>query len=326
VELPNLSRDEKADDRPSAKIIAVLVTYLPDRRQLRETLAALLPQVDAAAVVDNGSPGDLCHELAKLAGAPVHCIPLEINLGVAAAQNIGIRWARAQEATHVLLFDQDSEPAPDMVSRLLGTAQEVARSGTKLAAVVPVIVDPRQLRLRSFSCLGRFLARRFDCDPGQVIVGTATAISSGSLIPMASLAEVGGMREELFVDLVDIEWFLRARSLGYRAFGVCDALLRHRLGGQPKSVAGRKVTHHSAPRSYYFYRNAVWLMRQGYVPASWKLAVARRLLWRYLYYPLAVPPRWGYLRMMTLGIRHGVEGRLGRFDSRAPTVASADPY
>ena len=40
------------------------------------------------------------------------------NLGVAAAQNQGIEWAKQQGATHVLLLDQDSLPHPDMVARL----------------------------------------------------------------------------------------------------------------------------------------------------------------------------------------------------------------
>jgi rhamnosyltransferase len=138
------------------------------------------------------------------------------------------------------------------------------------------------------------------------------AIASGSLLSVEALRLVGGMCEDLFIDLVDIEWCLRARSLGYQSFGVCGALLRHTLGESPRSVGGRKVVHHSPLRSYYFFRNAVWLMRQHHAPFAWKLAAVRQLGLRCLFYTVAVAPRLEYLRMMTLGLWHGIRGRLGR--------------
>jgi len=55
-------------------------------------------------------------------------------------------------------------------------------------------------------------------------------LSSGSLVPLDVIDKVGGMEEELFIDQVDTEWCLRARSMGYRVFGAFGAILEHRLG------------------------------------------------------------------------------------------------
>lgn len=51
---------------------------------------------------------------------------------------IGIQWARERAATHVLLMDQDSVPAPDMVSALLLATE------SSIAAVGPGYLDSRQ--------------------------------------------------------------------------------------------------------------------------------------------------------------------------------------
>jgi rhamnosyltransferase len=40
-------------------------------------------------------------------------------------------------------------------------------------------------------------------------------ITSGSFIPISIFNDVGFMREELFIDFVDIDWCLRARAKGY---------------------------------------------------------------------------------------------------------------
>ena len=315
---------KSVDDQLATKVVAVVVTYLPDARRLAATLLAVLPQVKGAIVVDNGSPRDLADDLKDVCSSKCFFLRLTDNLGIAKAQNIGIQWARERGATHVMLLDQDSQPEQDMVTRLLRTALELQQRGIQLAAVAPVYVDARRKKLKPFSRLGRLRARRFGCDAGKVVVETDAAIASGSLTPVASLAAIGGMREELFIDLVDTEWCLRARSMGYRSFGVCDAVLRHSLGAQPRTFANRTITHHSPLRSYYFFRNAVWLIGRRYAPTAWKFAVARQLLQRLLFYPLAVAPRLQYLRMMSLGVWHGLWGRLGRFDLAASASPAAD--
>jgi len=262
-------------------------------------------------MVDNGSEHDPCRYLGAAARSRVHCIRLDRNLGIAAAQNRGIAWAQSQGADYVLLSDQDSEPAPGMVQRLLGAALEFAAKSVPVALVAPNYTDDRQSRHIPFMHIVGGHPKWFGCEESDSAPEITTAIASGSLIPTDTIDRVGPMRESMFIDLVDIDWCFRARAAGYRAFGVCGARLRHSLGEFPKLVFGRALATHSPMRNYYFYRNAIWLFRQDYVPAVWKRIVALQMLKRYLIFSFGVSPRWEYLKMMTLGIWHGLIGRSG---------------
>jgi GT2 family glycosyltransferase len=137
-------------------------------------------------------------------------------------------------------------------------------------------------------------------------------IISGSLISMEAIGSVGLMESDLFVDYVDIEWGLRAASLGYKCFGVCGAVMDHQLGDSVRLFLGIVVPVRSPLRHYYLFRNACLLYRRRYVPLRWKLNDAYRLLLKYGFYSLMTPPRLQHFRMMTLGIAHANRaGKLG---------------
>ena len=106
---------------------AVVVTFEPDPEGLRELLARLAPQVATVLVVDNAS----ARQPPRLARDEATLIPLTRNAGIAAAQNIGIRTAVGLGATFVLLMDQDSLPAADMVTQLLNAHDQAAASGRR---------------------------------------------------------------------------------------------------------------------------------------------------------------------------------------------------
>ena len=45
-------------------------------------------------------------------------------------------------------------------------------------------------------------------------------ISSGCLIPLSAIDTIGEMDEELFIDHVDTDWFLRAKSLAHESLAL----------------------------------------------------------------------------------------------------------
>jgi rhamnosyltransferase len=233
------------------------------------------------------------------------------NLGIAAAQNAGIAWARQHQADYVILFDHDSEPAPDMVARLTEAASSLRQSGHTIAAVGPRFCDERQDNPPPFIYVEGWRLRRRQCATAEAVVPSTYLISSGCLMPMQALDAVGGMDERLFIDYVDTEWGLRAGHMGLSCFGVCSAHMQHRLGDAPLRFMGRPVPLHSPLRHYYHMRNAVWLYRQPHIPAGWKRADGLRLLQKYIFYTLFAPQGLRHWRMMTLGIWHGLRGRLG---------------
>ena len=308
----------RSADRParqSAYIGAVVITFNPDQQRVGQVLAAIAPQVRTVVVVDNGSALDPASYLAPPGATPVHLISLGDNCGIAAAQNIGLDWARQQGCTHVLLLDHDALASPGLVEALLAEMQRRESRGERVAAVGPLIHDPRRAAPSPFFRLTRCWIRRlYRPDPGEHSARTDFLIAAGTLLSLAAAAEVGPMEESLFIDYVDLEWSLRATSRGYRLYGHFDVALDHRLGEEPLELFGRRVTAHSPLRHYYLVRNALALWRLPHTPWHWKCLDALHLLRKCLLFGTLAPRRGEHLRMMLHGLADGLRGRYGRQD------------
>lgn len=296
-------------------IFAIAVTHRPDLGLLARVLQACRRQVSGLLVVDNGSP----LEQRRLMGAMAReldfaLVELDKNQGIAAAQNRGIALARGAGASHVLLLDQDSVPAENMVSRLLAGLQQ-AQVGSPVAAVGPRLVDRRSGVSTPFVRIGMLGVRRLTCakrEAGQCHE-TDFLVASGALIPLAVLDAVGPMEDGLFIDNVDLEWCFRARAQGYRLLGVCDAVLEHSVGDQVVQVAGRALYRHGPLRQYYIMRNRILLYRRAYSPWAWVLQDFARMLVKVVLFGLVFTPRRENLRMMARGLRDGLRGRGGPY-------------
>jgi len=293
---------------PGPTVVAVVVTYKPDRDDLFALLDALAGQVASTAIVDNGSGEDAVAMILGRARAGETLLPLDRNFGIAHAQNRGIEWARKQAADYVILFDQDSVPEPDMVAKLVASAQARRAAGEIVAAIGPTFVDER---LGKSSVFSRTRLASDGAAPGSNLVEVDHVIASGCLMPVAALDIVGAMREDLFIDYVDIEWCLRARHHGLRSYGALDARMVHQFGS-PMKVFGIPFSAHSPMRNYYLFRNSIWLWRQGWVPLRWKLERGGKLVLRLGFNLVFARPLGAQWRMIGRGLRHGLTGRMGR--------------
>ena len=294
------------------EVCAVIVTYNPDLEVLDRLLERLVAQVSEIVIVDNGSTRDIGAWLDEKQRPGCELQALGVNRGIAAAQNIGIELAIKRDASYVILFDQDSLPGTDMIARLVGAAEMLLASGSKLAAVGPRYLDRRQNNPPPFIRVRALRVERLDCVDMTTVVEVDYLVASGCFIPTSTLKVVGGMREELFIDYVDIEWGLRARRYGFKSHGVCAAEMEHSLGEEPIVFCGRRIPVHSPLRHYYHFRNAVWLYKQKWVPVNWRMTDAFRLIRKYVFYSLFAKPRLQHAKMMSLGISHGLVSRMGK--------------
>lgn len=256
---------------------------------------------------------------ATIRSATLHLIPMHGNQGIAAAQNRGIEAARAGGHELVLLSDDDSLPPPDLVARLQATLDAAAAAGRRVAAVGPLVGDARDeaaVLVFGHTPLG---PRRI---PGvaqaAAPVPVAFLVASGCLLRLDALEGIGAMREDLFIDHVDLEWSLRARRAGWELLVEPSAHLPHRLGDRVLRLpfTGRPFHVHAPVRNYYLVRNTLLLWRSGLLPAGWRLGY---LLWlgRYALFNLAfVAPRRRRLAAIARGLRDGLAGRGGRL----PTI------
>jgi len=135
--------DEPSGPEVLARIVAVVVTYHPEPARLSALLDVIGSQVESVIIVDNGSPGmaDWLGESAGARGCGLEL--LERNTGVAAAHNVGIAKARLARADAVLLLDQDSLPAANMVAELRRAFVALTTAGEVVGAVGPSQIDGR---------------------------------------------------------------------------------------------------------------------------------------------------------------------------------------
>ncbi|MEO9089395.1 MAG: glycosyltransferase family 2 protein [Rhodanobacter sp.] len=300
-------------EQPCPDVCAVVVSYHPDPVVVAKLVDLLSRQVGAVVLVDNGSDGDWQSDMtASLHVAGGILMPQSRNLGLAAAQNLGIEWAREQGFAYVLLLDQDSEPEDGMVASLREALLGLSGAGL-VAAVGPRFHDLREHRDAPFVRVRFPLNRKLWCEQPAQTIACDFLISSGMLIPLAVLDRVGAMDAGLFIDNVDLEWGFRAQAQGYSLHGVCAATMHHRLGDARRMLPfglGQVVVH-GPVRLYYMMRNRVRLYRLPYTPRTWIAQDLPRVLVKLLLFGVLIGPRWRNLRFMLRGLRDGLRGNEG---------------
>ena len=246
-------------------IQAVLVSFNSGPEVLR-LCDAVLAEADGLVIVDNGSSPALLATLRDFVathGPRAQLIANPENLGLAAAQNQGIEAAFGKRADWVLLLDHDSLPRPGLVAafaRALASAPDADRVAL-LAAAIHQPPEAGETRYWTMRGKWRVERRRLGADVEENAI---FAIASGSLIRSAALRSVGTMREDFFIDYVDVEFGLRLKAAGWKILVVPGALLEHRLGNPSRHRAGGKsfkATNHDAARRFTIFRNRARLWR-----------------------------------------------------------------
>lgn len=303
------------------RILAGVVTFHPPFGRLRLLIERLLRQVDEVLIVDN-TPGGADwsgagREVRNLVGKGLRV--LGHNTGIAAAQNLAIEHAVNERFDYLLFSDQDSVPEEDMVAGLLGVAMDLAGSGVRVGSVCPAYFDETSGQLFRFQVLplGKLFYRSVAAAEADPWIEVVTSISSGSLVPCQVLRQVGGMREDFFIDDVDTEWCHRARAQGFRHFGTVRARLSHSLGDAPIRVwyfGWRVHSQYSPVRLYYRFRNYIRMIRLPHVPWNWSLRAGWYWLGNVYVHCVFAKDRLRNGRAIALGVWHGLRGRGGAAD------------
>jgi len=301
------------------RVLGVIVTYHPDRDALLALVDALAPQVDELLLIDNTPEGEggaesIFHPHPPPPNMQIEC--LRRNIGIAAAQNIGIRAALESEYDYILLSDQDSIPARDMVANLATCAEKLRKQGIEIGCICPAYFDKVTGQVFSFQVqkpthLFYSTIPATQADPWTEVVVT---ISSGSLIPTTALRRIGGMREDFFIDHVDTEWCHRARAAGLHNFGTVCAHLNHRLGDAPFPVwyfGWREHSEYSPLRLYYRFRNFILLCKLPHVPLRWSIRASWYWLGNIYAHVLFAGEPVKNLRAIAKGLWDGIKGKHG---------------
>jgi rhamnosyltransferase len=235
----------KKHQRDESAVCAVLVAFHPDMG-LETRLLDLTNQVGALIVVDN-TPAVLRqrHIMVPMSSnGQILVIENDENLGVATALNQGLNLAVDWGYEWLLTLDQDSHCYLDMVQTLLDV--------TVACSPRPAVIGGNYLDTRN--------------NKSKVTVGNResffdqkTVITSGCLVSARFGQNIGGFRDDYFIDQLDHEFCLRARAHGGRVVISCKPVMAHSVGeagGVWFPFLGY-LPNHSPLRKYYIARNTI---------------------------------------------------------------------
>lgn len=294
-----MTTSSRPSSRPSSRTVAVVTAYRPGR-SLPAAVRSVRSQVDRVVVVDDGSPAAHAAVLDEVVALGATVVRHEVNRGIGAALNTGVREARssASSPTHVLTMDQDSELTDGFVAQLVAAEQAALSAGVAVGMTSPGAVAT--VRSSGPSSVAAF-------EPG------GEPIQSGLLLPTGTLDAVGDFDETLVIDGVDSDYWLRALDLGLTAVVAPGVRLDHRLG-HPLVVGGRRLPFVVASefRYYYQWRNLVRVVRRhGRRHPRWAAGAVLRAARHLTIVTVLAPGRGARLRTAGAGLRAGLRGEGG---------------
>lgn len=291
-------------------VFGVIVTYHPNVAHLEKMIMALLHQVDRLLIIDNHSQAFNAVELTTQS-PKIEFVLNTHNVGLATAYNQACAIAKAQGFSHIILFDQDSLPAMNMVQVLYAEIRKYNSKELVVAAVGSKYRDIKGQAISPFVRIKGYHLERVDCNENEV-VDVDHLISSGSLIDLRALERIGYFTDQLFIDYVDTEWCLRARRHGLRILGVGNAFMDHSIGEEFLNVMGRKLPMHTPLRLQYQFRNQIWLIKQPWVGWRWRIIDSIRCIKLIIVYIFFAPKKINNLTAIAKGILHGITNKMGK--------------
>lgn len=247
-------------------IVSVTVAFngapvLP--RQVDALLRQTRP-LQEIVVVDNGSMDGTIELLAERY-PHVKVLRIAENCGLGGGLAVGLAYA-ALEKGHdwVWTFDQDSLPSDDALENLLDGVASLGNLNGDLG-----MVSPMPVHRETGTYYPPLLWRDGYVNPtaeqlNQPIWFADLVISSGCLVRRDVVERIGLPRADFFIDFVDFEYCLRARSNGFKIAVITRSHLAHEIGSA-RNVRflgkSRSWAEHAPWREYYKSRNitfAAW--------------------------------------------------------------------
>jgi rhamnosyltransferase len=238
-------------------IASIMVTYNPEADVVGNA-KAITKSCKELIVIDNGSKSEALKNVQLLENETnITIIYNKQNMGLGYALNQGIQYIldsqELKQVEWIATFDQDSKVDHRYFEGML-SAYENFPNKEIVAILAPNWVEQKiTSHEQSIS------------NSTELLQEQKTVITSGSLVKKKVFSEIGLFEEDYFIDFLDHEFCLRARSKGYKIFMVPDVSMVHNLGNtQQHQLLGSTVmaTNHNYIRRYYITRNRIYTYRK----------------------------------------------------------------
>ncbi|WP_370279667.1 glycosyltransferase [Pontibacterium sp.] len=254
-------------------VVAVYLSYNPDHSLLERSVRLAREQVNTVYIYDNASSVAPQFDMSN-----VHVIRSPHNVGVCGL-NAVIDFAFEEGAHFIVIMDQDSELPDGFIQRSIEKYTEVP------AIYAPSIYDRERLITSEYNPEGVASECRIYRNATEY-ASVDFVVGSGMIISKRIWSIIGSMRERFFLDCVDVDYCLRAKSQGVQIMVDHQAVMKHSIGNGYLSVFGKKVSNHSPFRHFLYYRNLLALAFYGEVPLYWRFAKVIKILAQVVIYSL----------------------------------------
>ena len=256
---------------PSLKISIVVLNWngMKDTLACLESLKKLSYSLHEIIVVDNGSTDG---SVPAIREAFPHCKLIETgaNLGFAGGNNAGIEYALAHGADYILLLNNDTVVAPDLLECFIETFNVRPDAGLLGAKILRF--DQRDTldhfggmwdrKSGTFSFVGLGQKDGADWQESQEI---DYACGAGLMIKRAVFEQVGLLEPRFFLIWEESDFCFRAKKAGFKTLTCPKAKIWHKVSA---SFVGKP---HS---TYFWWRNRLlWIERNLPVRERWSLTL-----------------------------------------------------
>ena len=288
------------------RIYGVVVTYKPDTETLEKLIQSIYSQLSKLIIVDNTPDGS--KNLEKFSTLPnIEIVYLRNNYGIAYAQNIGIKKSLEEKANYILLSDQDTIYPVDYVKSMIDCFRY-----EKVAAAGPVYINTVTGELSPI--IKNYFKKEYVTSGKHEVF---QMIASGMIINSLYIKDIGFMREDLFIDWVDLEWCWRARKKGYKLIVNADVKIEHNLGYKSRTILGKKIALRNHIRHYYMVRNGFYLSLYSHdLDIIHKLILFIKSVIYLIAFPILAKPHLKNLRCTLKGFFDGITGKLGQLNEK----------
>lgn len=297
----------------SVSVASVTVAYNAAKALPRQIDALLMQTrpLQEIVVVDNASTDGTAAMLSERY-PQVTILRMSENVGQAGGWSAGLSYAALRKRYNwIWTFDNDSVPETDTLKALL---DGVETFGSEVG-----IVAPMPIHRETATCYTPYLWRDGFVKPSEELLCqpmwfAGMVIASGCLIRRDVVEKIGLPRSDFFIDIVDLEYCLRARSHGYKTAVISRARLGHEVGnGRKIDLLGYKRLWTNQPpfREYYISRNLTYLAWWLQPTSATKCFVARYLVVHAAQVLLFSTHKLRCLIRMVQGFHDGLLGRLG---------------
>lgn len=254
-----------------SSVASIVVTH--NRRDVLEhTLAAVTGQTcvpGTVCVVDNaGSDGS--EAMVRSRFPSIEYLRVDHNSGPAGGFAAGLRHLAGGPFEHLWFLDDDSQPSPTALERILDVARRLPRCGA-------VGLDGGSLRW-GVPRHGAYRSAPLHLPGTGPLRPCDYVLWDGAVMPTAVVAEVGYPREELFIMMEDVEYTNRIMRAGFEVVCLEEPLIeRAHLGS-----GGAGASKLPPPwRGYYQTRNHLLVVREHRSArelAAWLWRLAKQLV------------------------------------------------